>query len=171
MSHAHAHSHTAPPRPTRARTLGVLVLRRWFLRMCPVLERTLFVFILPMFCAFWLARGVRLLVLYVRHSKQREIDTLREQLETLEAARRAELQAAHLQRMKQVRDRKSPPERDHEGLVRGGSLFSQYAELQLGVARRGEAAGNPANGAPARSALRTRSVASAHLPDGVRAER
>ena len=99
----------------------------------------LLVLAVPMFCSFWLARGCRLLVLYVRHSKQREIDTLREQVETLEAARRAQLQAVHLQRMKQVRDRTSMQDRENEGLVRGGTLFNTFAALHPGAARQGVA--------------------------------
>ena len=108
--------------------LGLQDLRDIESHPVAVFERILVVFILPMAASFWLARGVSLLVLYAKHSRQGEINSLRDQVETLEAVRRANLTASHLARMTQTRRRES---RQSEGCVRGGMLFANLAVGQM----------------------------------------
>jgi len=105
-----------------------------------ILERMLIIFVVPMVSSFWLARGIYMLILYLRHAKSKELEILRERCKQLEAARLQALQQAHLERMATMRNL---PRRqlmvptfqtednfqaeDGEGVVHGGTLFAGLA--------------------------------------------
>ena len=95
-----------------------------------ILERMLLIFVVPMASSFWLARGIFMLVVYLRDVKQKRIEQLEAQIEQLEAARRAELQAAHLQRMRMMRSARQIDDMSGERLMHGGTLFAGLARQQ-----------------------------------------
>eukprot|EP00966_Prymnesium_polylepis_P329959 7385637-Prymnesium_polylepis.1 len=68
-----------------------------------------------------------MLVVYLRDVKQKRIEQLEAQIEQLEAARRAELQAAHLRRMRMMRSAPQNDDLSGERLVHGGTLFAALA--------------------------------------------
>ena len=83
-------------------------------RNARVLEAALTYMLVPMILAFWVARGVealgRLVQLTLREHgvREEELQTLRQQVEQIEKARRAELEESHLRRLRES-DASVPP--------------------------------------------------------------
>jgi len=145
-----------------------------------VLERMLVVFVIPMVVCFAVARWMSALFKSMRHSEnvEAEVSRLRSQYEELEAARRSELEAAHLRRLRRAFLKTQPkmtasavlPIAPAAGRAPDGTVFpaaqAQPRSLPSGQCSEGVVRGGNLFGRLAGSAAVTDSAAGAQSPRG-----